>query len=706
MSGSSRRRIQSVPARTAPESRYHQQQQQQQQQRRAAAAPPADKNNNTRCTIDERQYPDSNTAIKGNIIFPGSAEEEGAMLHMQHSHGWRHRQASVGSSHAFSFAASVYEWPGSAGRRASSSSRLDGRLGVSLAWQPVCTAASIADVSAVTAFGAFSASPASQNMFGPRHQQSTNLCTTATASPHAECPAAPPPSSLSSSPPPRGWPRGSPEDEDASAPVEDNDAGRMQPVQPAEDSPRSRLQLSDGLAGTSLPPILSAAAAPRTSGTRLSSSLSISLPTSGSLPPATPYHSFASPAMPSDHPAMAAIGNRNSVFMRHSRTSHSLPRSSPLSLELPLPPARYDAESESASSSNVTTTNNTPTASTTDEESDTESEDRSADEELNYQLCMEQPFWHCYFMRDSLEFIWTSSPAIQLRPTTAKAPPFLPDCVQKSYRPPTPESVMSIVENLRMMHRNDICLAVVPFEQRLPELSDFIWRLFDGTQVDLWTALACLVLLRRYRGAQASTDDAPYEAPYSLFLGIFMMATTHCVCTDKPELLTLPSIARILDTWYEPRHLVKIRHETFEQLDYRCWISREDIIHHAENNLFDICHMNTSYQHYQSRQRQRMIVEERERRVVEERERLRARLERYMFRTPHDTLGSWNTKIMYCTETRFLFRHLPWFPGHVTPLDIIARSESAREYTGNNDTNYVYSPLLPAFRTRISSSTN
>ncbi|KAJ2077738.1 hypothetical protein H4R24_004943 [Coemansia sp. RSA 988] len=691
MSGSSRRRIQSVPARTVPDTHHHQQRQQ--HLRQTAAAPLTDKNNNMGCTTNRGQYPDSTTAITGNIIFPGTAEEEGAALHMQHNHSWRHRQASLGSSRAFSFAASVYERPGSGGRRASSSSR----LGVSLEWQPLCMAASIANVSSVTAFGAFSASPASQNPFGPRHQQSSNLCTTATALPHVECSAAQLPPSPS--PLPRGCPRGWPVDEDASASVEDNDAGRMQPVQPAEDSPRSHLQLSDGLAGAGLPPILSAAAAPRTSGTRLSSSLTIPLPNSALPQPSMPRHSSASPTLPSEHPAMAVLGNRNSVFLRRPRTSQSLPRSSPLSLELPLPPARNDADSDSTPASSIAITSNT------DEESDAESEDRSADDELNYQLSMEQPFWHCYFMHDTLEFIWTTSPAIQLRPATAKAPPFLPDCALESYKPPTPESVMSIVETLRMMHRNDICLAVVPFEHRLPELSDFIWRLFDGTQVDLWTALACLVLLRRYRTAQASTDDAPYEAPYSLFLGIFMMATIHCVCTDKPELLTLPSIARILDTWYEPRHLAKIRHKTFEQLDYRCWITREDIIHHIENNLFDVCHISTSYQHYQSRQRQRMIVEEKERRVLEERQKLRARLERYMFRTPHDTLGSWNTKIMYCTETRFLFRHLPWFPGHVTPLDVVARSESAREYS-NNDADPVYSPLLPAFRTRISSTTN
>ncbi|PIA13845.1 hypothetical protein COEREDRAFT_103907 [Coemansia reversa NRRL 1564] len=688
MSGNSRRRIQSVPARTAPDTRYHQQQQQQQQQLcRAAAAPPADKNNNTECAIDEGQYPISSATITGNIISPDTAEEKGATQHMQHSHGWRHRQTSVDNSRTFSFTASVDEWPSSSGRRASSS----GRLSVSLAWQPVCMAASIADVSSVTAFGEFSASPSLQNLFSPRHQQSANLCTTATGNPHAEC---------LDTQPPRGWPRSWPADEVASASAENNDAKRMQPVQPVEDSPRSRLQPSDGLADTGFTPILSFAAAPYTCENCLSSSLSTSLPNPASPPLAMPHRLSASPALQFDHSAMATLANRNSVFMRRPRASQSLPRFSPLSLALPLPPARNDSESFSAAASNTTTSSNT------DEESDTEPEDHSADEELNYQLCMEQPFWHCYFTHDTLEFIWTSSPAIQQRPVTVMAPPFLPDCSQIVYTPPTPESVMTIVENLRMMHRNDICLAVVPFEQRLPELSDFIWRLFDGIQVDLWTALACLVLLRRYRAAQASTDDAPYEAPYSLFLGIFMMATTHCVCTNKPELLTLPNIARILDTWYEPRHLAKIRYETFAQLGYRCWITREDIIYHVENNLFDICHLSTSYQHYQSRQRQRMIVEEEERRVVEERQRLRARLERYMFRTPHDTLGSWNTKIMYCTETRFLFRHLPWFPGVVTPFDVIARSERARLYSNDTDTDPVYSPLLPAFRSRVSSSTN
>ncbi|KAJ1944715.1 hypothetical protein EC988_005918, partial [Linderina pennispora] len=56
-------------------------------------------------------------------------------------------------------------------------------------------------------------------------------------------------------------------------------------------------------------------------------------------------------------------------------------------------------------------------------------------------------------------------------------------------------------------------------------------------------------------------------------------------------------------------------------------------------------------------------------------------LERFMYRTPHDSLGSWNSKTMYSTEKRFWFRHLPWFPGAVTPICITAHDEIAKNYT-------------------------
>ncbi|KAJ2354676.1 hypothetical protein GGF43_003128, partial [Coemansia sp. RSA 2618] len=178
----------------------------------------------------------------------------------------------------------------------------------------------------------------------------------------------------------------------------------------------------------------------------------------------------------------------------------------------------------------------------------------------------------------------------------------------------------------------------------------------------------------------------------------------QCVRTDNPELFTLPSISRILDTWYQPADLIRIRLETFIQTGHRAWISKKDVTDHAAHNIFDIHNMQSSHLHFEERQRLRMLVEEEERRLEENRQRLLARLERYMYRTPHDSNGSWNSKTMYCTESRFLFRHLPWFTGAIPPIHVTARSEEAR--SGDQTFRPVFSPLIPALRTRVSSSTN
>ncbi|KAJ2835570.1 hypothetical protein J3B01_003427 [Coemansia erecta] len=329
-----------------------------------------------------------------------------------------------------------------------------------------------------------------------------------------------------------------------------------------------------------------------------------------------------------------------------------------------------------------------------------------AEFELRYALCQVLPYWNCYHTRDTHEFLWTTSPAIENRPVTIKEDPVTFGVDPSNYYPPTPEIVMTMVEYLRIAYRSDICLAVVPFQRRLPEIRDFIWRLFDGTKVDMWTGMACLLMLRRFCQEQPPCDDAPYEAPYSLFLGAFMLASEQCVRTDHPELFTLESISRILDTWYQPADLARIRLETLVQTNYRCWISKADITNHAEHNMYDIHNIRSSRLYFEERQRMRMIVEQENRRLEEDLKRLLARLDRYMYRTPHDSVGSWNTNTMYCTETRFLFRHLPWYPGAVTPIHITARNEQARFYSSDHKRNPVFSPLLPALRSRVSSSTN
>ncbi|KAJ2781588.1 hypothetical protein H4R18_002772 [Coemansia javaensis] len=325
-----------------------------------------------------------------------------------------------------------------------------------------------------------------------------------------------------------------------------------------------------------------------------------------------------------------------------------------------------------------------------------------ADARHRYALCQALPFWHCFFAPDTREYLWSAAPPLPERPAAAPAPPFVFDTTQ--YRPATPEIVDTIVEELRMFYRNDICLALVPYELRLPDLRDFIWRLLDGTRVDMWTAISCLVLLRRLHAAQPPQHDVPYETPYAVFLGVFMVATAHCVLTNAPELFSPANVVRVLDTWFQKADAVRLRRETLVRLDHHAWISRDDISEYAKNNMYDVHTLPSAHRHYEQRQHLRMMLEEGLRRREEERQRLQARLERYMFRAPHDSLCSWNTKIKNSTEPRFLFRHLPWSVD-VAPLHLTARSDELAQYL-EDERRPVFSPLLPALRSTVSSTTH
>ncbi|KAJ2791030.1 hypothetical protein H4R21_006395, partial [Coemansia helicoidea] len=108
--------------------------------------------------------------------------------------------------------------------------------------------------------------------------------------------------------------------------------------------------------------------------------------------------------------------------------------------------------------------------------------------------------------------------------------------------------------------------------------------------------------------------------------------------------------------------------------------------------------------HYEQRERQRRQKEDIERQEQEEKQRKQADYQRYMYRSPHDTLCSWNHKIMYITEDRFHFRHLPWSPGANAPIHLTARSDEIREYLEDNRAP-VFSPLLPALRSTVPSTT-
>ncbi|KAJ2848011.1 hypothetical protein IWW36_003545, partial [Coemansia brasiliensis] len=430
------------------------------------------------------------------------------------------------------------------------------------------------------------------------------------------------------------------------------------------------LQRNNGLAQNSAATLSTSLSAAKTTNPSFSPSVtpheaSLSVTYTFPMParsPSTAYRSSpATHTLPPDHPVLVSMAKRNSIFYRRPKpppsaahpnrrrraswaSSHSLYTSENHSSACE--PLFEDAD---CSCTDIRHHNSGYDPSSDEGECDSVDSDVAAAEEaetaLRYALCQVLPFWHCYFTPDTHEFLWTTSPAIKVRPVTVQAQKDAKGDEPFTYYPPTPESVLSIVENLRMSYRNDICMAIIPFERRLPEIRDFIWRLFDATKVDLWTGIACLLLLKRFRSVQPPCDDAPYEAPYSLFLGIFMLATDQCVRSDNPELFTFESIARILDSFYQPRDLAQIKLDTFMKLNCRAWISLEDVTDHAAHNLFDVCNLGTSYRHYELRQRLRMQFEEEERRWEEDRQRLVARLERYMYRAPHDTLGSWNTEI-------------------------------------------------------------
>ncbi|KAI8320897.1 hypothetical protein GQ54DRAFT_298324 [Martensiomyces pterosporus] len=320
--------------------------------------------------------------------------------------------------------------------------------------------------------------------------------------------------------------------------------------------------------------------------------------------------------------------------------------------------------------------------------------------------CRELPYWGCYYTPDTHEFIITSAPHDSVHPNTEREPPMVFNIESDQFYPPTPETVDSIVEYLKLIYKIDTCQAVIPFERRLPELHDFIWNLMDSTMADMWTAIPCLILLRRYYQIQNQCIDASYEAAHSLFLGTFMLASITSVKTNTPEVFSTANIARIIDSHYTPEDLVRIRRETFEKLNYQAWISVDDIMSHAKNNLFDVYGLSTAYEHFQRRKELRKIMEEQERKRELRRKNLVAKLERFMYRTPHDSLGSWNTKTVYSIESRFLFRHLPWFPGVVTPMYVTARSEQAKNYEWEGRKIIkINGSVLPILRGRIAGPT-
>ncbi|KAJ1907830.1 hypothetical protein LPJ81_000511, partial [Coemansia sp. IMI 209127] len=410
-------------------------------------------------------------------------------------------------------------------------------------------------------------------------------------------------------------------------------------------------------------------------------------------------------SMPPDHPVLVSMAKRGSIFYRRPKPPPLSPPSPP---PPPPPPPALD-DIIDVCGCPTPCVHETGYDPGTDTNSDSENEDDAeyekyiaqTESQLRFRMCREMPFWNCYFTPDTQTFMLTSTLAHAEIPVTTSELPMIFALEPSEYYPPTLEIVGSIVEYLNIIYKIDTCSAIIPMDRRLPDLPEFIWRLMDGTRVDMATAIACVILLRRICRVLNHCEDAPYEAAHSLFLGVFMLASTTCVCTNTPEVFELDNIVRILDAWYQKPDLVRIKRETMVLIDYDVWISNSDLISHAENNMFDVYRVKSSYSFFLRRQAERMRLAEEEQRRIDRHKKLQASLERYMYRTPHDSLGSWNQKTVNCTEKRFLFRHLPWFTGFVGPMDATARSDYLKQFDWRQKHNPIFSPLLPQMRTRV-----
>ncbi|KAJ2821835.1 hypothetical protein FBU31_004780 [Coemansia sp. 'formosensis'] len=179
-----------------------------------------------------------------------------------------------------------------------------------------------------------------------------------------------------------------------------------------------------------------------------------------------------------------------------------------------------------------------------------------------------------------------------------------------------------------------------------------------------------------------------------------MVATTHTHLSDQLDQYSYENILSIIGKPYAKEDLVRLKRETLVALDHRAWVSMDDIKNYGASNMFDIARIDTSFKCYMARERMRTILRDRKNREKEEKRALCAYLDRFMHRAPHDAGGSWNQETVYCTESRFLFRHLPWFPGAVNPLYISARSDEIVKYSSDRKTKPFFSPLLPPLKDR------
>ncbi|KAJ1955115.1 hypothetical protein GGI12_005634, partial [Dipsacomyces acuminosporus] len=227
--------------------------------------------------------------------------------------------------------------------------------------------------------------------------------------------------------------------------------------------------------------------------------------------------------------------------------------------------------------------------------------------------CQELPFWGCHFTPDTHEFILTHQLYYNdIRSPTEKEPPMEFMIEGYKYYPATPAIVKSMFRYLVCMYDVTFVHAWVRMDERLPPIDDFIYRVYDLTKVDLWTVIVCVILLQRlYRVRGGWMVKGRYETHHEVFLGAFLVAIMTTVKTNTPEVLTLDSIVKLIDTHYTKADLVRMRKATYMELNYNVWISRADVERYAERNKFDFDTMDTADLLYEDRMERRRILKER-----------------------------------------------------------------------------------------------
>ncbi|KAJ2484941.1 hypothetical protein IWW37_006070 [Coemansia sp. RSA 2050] len=413
------------------------------------------------------------------------------------------------------------------------------------------------------------------------------------------------------------------------------------------------------------------------------------------------------PRLGDHHSGIRASLRPNSIFYRPRRRSVTPPHSadegdsqtSPKEVETD---SAHGPEPEPAAAKSV------------DEECDSEAtrliRQWEAEEVRAAELCRQEmaagnlawslPFGRCIFEPDAREFMYSHALSPATRPTTIPEQRTTIKCAKHYFLRPTGEIVNTTIEYLELLRTGNVPIVNIPIDRRLSCEYDFIWSLIDNTGTDMWVAITCVILLERYCNYKNAIQNAPYGSRHALYLGILMVAATHVHLSDQLDRFSYENILSIIGSPFTKADLVRLKRETLVALDHKAWVGTEDIVRYAKNNQFDIAHIYSSEELYQTRERMRSILRERKIREKEERRALCANLERYMHRAPHDAGGSWNPETSYCIEPRFLFRHLPWFPGAVNPLHVSARSEEIVLYSRDRKTKPTFSPLLPPLKDR------